>query len=198
MVAPTQRGYHDPSLRRPYPRGGAAPVEEESLALKRGDKGVPQFLGSVEDLGRHNMHLYSPLHDFYTGEGYNRDRSWDTGIQGVAMQGSQPDRYAPGINPFLGSPPFRGMPVGPPVAPLYGPQMAPDTSEARREVGVMNSPYTLNTRNSRTQTEVDATNRALQRVRSPTALDNFMNWLQSALTFQGGQRNQNYLDSALK
>ena len=114
------------------------------------------------------------------------------------MQGSQPDRYAPGINPFAGPPaPFRGLPVGPPAQPLYGPQMAPDTSEARHDVRVMNHPLARNARNQQTQSEVNYTNQALQRTRSPSGLDDFMNWLQSALTFQGGGRsNQNYLDSA--
>ena len=182
---PGNRGFEEPEPPPGYPRSSQHPVDPDSLRfmLPPGQELQIPPLSNPEDLGRHNMHLYSPMGNLYFGEGYNRDRSWATGIQGVDMP------LAPGINPF----------AGPPAQPLYGPQMAPDTSAARREVRVMNSLYTANARNLDTQQEVDATNQALQRTRSPSGLDNFMQWLQNALTIQGGGRsNQNYLDSALK
>ena len=129
-------GYVDPPETGPgFRKDQQRPVDPDSLWLDRRPEGfsVPPMENPQESVP-HNNWIF-PQED-------NPARDYSTGIQGVAMQGSQPDRYAPGINPFAGPPaPFRGLPVGPPAAPLYGPQMAPDTSEARHDVRVMNHPW---------------------------------------------------------
>lgn len=110
MVAPTFRTrgkiYNIPERPPGYPPS-PAPVDPGSLDLPPRLMPPVQELQNTEDLGRHNTHLYSPLQHFYSGEHYNKDRSWDTGIQGVSM----PDQIYMGRDIFAGQP-ERAKPYG--------------------------------------------------------------------------------------